>query len=221
MGGVEMNLPVYPKKPAGYAKQARCQQPAKQTPGGGQCSVLGGRPHRIRSALECQGNLVGGDSSFAKDLPRTISGKINNGCCHATTSGAAIDDQRNSIPNLIAHTGSVIALRQALQISRSRSDGQAQLFHDGARYRCIGYTQGHVAYIGCRTQRQPRTGADNQRQRTRPETLCQKVKPGIEIPRQAVGLGSGGNQKRQRLVLEAGLALVNALDRTEIDRVDG
>jgi hypothetical protein len=66
-----------------------------------------------------------------------------------------------------------------------------------------------------------RSGLDDDRQRAWPEALHQTVEGGVEVAGQFVGLLGLAEQQRERLVLGAVLQLVDAVDRVQIDRVDG
>src|ERR1700761_8310894 len=77
----------------------------------------------FRSALQRERYLVGRDGPFPKNLPRTVGGEVNDGGSNATAGGTPIYDQRNTVTNLVAHAGGVIAFGQALQVSGRGGDG--------------------------------------------------------------------------------------------------
>ena len=99
--------------------------------------------------LERQGNLVGGDRAFAEDHPRVAAtGEVDDGGGGGAGRGAAVDDQRKLVTELLADAVGVGALGQAGEIGRGGGDGQAEAADDGAGDGGLGNAQGDVAGVG-------------------------------------------------------------------------
>ena len=134
--------------------------------------------------------------------------------------GAAVDDERNAVADLVADAGGVGALGRALQIGGGGGDGQAESLDDGAGNGGIGNADGHIAGVGGGTQRQLGAGADDDGERSGPEVVGELVEHGIGVARQFVGLRQARDEQRERLVLLAALELVDVLDGVKIYGVD-
>ena len=123
-------------------------------------------------------------------------------------------------PKLIADLQRRRAFRFAMQIGRSRRDGQSGGADDGQRNFRRRHSQCHVAGIGCHLQRQLGIGFHDDGQRSRPEAAGQQVEDLRHRPGQFRGLVDRLDQQRQRLVARARLDLVDAIDRMQIEGVD-
>ena len=99
--------------------------------------------------------------------------------------------------------------------------GRPKLLDDGAGNGSIGNAQGDVAGIGGGAQRQLGSGANDDGQRTGPESVRQFVEHGVGVACQFVGLRQRGDQQRERLLLLAALEPVDALDGMQIYGVHG
>jgi hypothetical protein len=172
--------------------------------------------------LERQGDLVGGDCAFAEDHPGVASaGEIDDRGGGGTDGGAAVDNERELVAELLADAGGGGALGQAEEVGRGRGDGQAEAGDDGAGDGGFGDAEGEVAGVGGYAQGEARAGFDDDGEGAGPELLGEAVEGGVELAAELVGLGNLGDEEREGLVAGAGFELVDAFDGAEIDGVDG
>ena len=148
-------------------------------------------------------------------------GKIDDGGGQGIGRGTAIDNERNAVADLVADTGSVGTFAGVVKIGRGGGDGHAILLDDGARNGGVRDAQGDVAGVCRGAQWELAAGADDDGERAGPEAFGELVEAVVDVARQLIGLSDGGDEQRERLVLQSGLDLVNALDSVKIDGVDG
>ena len=170
--------------------------------------------------LHRQCDLMGGDRAFAQNHPRVLTAaQVDDGSCHATGRGSAVNDQWNLVAELFAHAACPRALRQPTQIGARRCNRQAQLSHDRAADWGLRYTQCDVPRARRHAQRELATGTNDDGERPRPEAFCEPVEATVNAPRQVIGLRHIGDQQRERLVPCAGLQVVDTVDRAEVYRI--
>ena len=172
--------------------------------------------------MQSQRNLVRGNCSLTQNLPGFLSaGEIHDRRVCSAGGRAAIHDQWNALPDLVAYARRVGTLGCAVQIRAGGGNRQSERCHHSPGNCGIRHAQRHIAGVGGGTKRQLRPGAHNQRQRSGPEAFRQHIEGISQIARKVVSLLHFRDQERERLMLQAALDLVNALHGTEIDRVHG
>jgi len=144
--------------------------------------------------LQYHDDFVGGDCAFSKNLPAPRSQrKVDDGGGEGVAGGASVDDERDAIADLVADAGGVGAFRCTLEVSRCRSDGQAEALDYGAGDCRIGDAEGDVAGVGCGAEGQLGSGSNDDGERAGPELVGQLVKVGVGIAGQFISLGEPGD----------------------------
>jgi len=78
----------------------------------------------VRSALEGEGDLMGGDGAFAEDHPGVIAAaEIDDRSGNGAGCGAAIDDKGDRVAELLEDTARIGALGQATEIGGGGRNG--------------------------------------------------------------------------------------------------
>jgi hypothetical protein len=159
--------------------------------------------------------------TLTENLPSSRSKrKINNRGRKSAPCRPPVNDEWNSIADLVANRCRVRTLGRTLQIRGSRRDGQSEALYDRTWNGRIRDAQGNVSCVCSRPQGQPCASPNNDRKRSRPEAIREPVKHRIAIARQRIRLGQRRNQKRKRLVLLPGLDLVDTLDCAKVHGID-
>src|ERR1700722_1042214 len=89
--------------------------------------LLGSRVMRTILSLQGHHDFVRRNSTLAQNLPAALAeSEIDDRRGLGAGRRAAIDDERNTLANLVADAPGAGALRGALQIGRSGRDGQTE-----------------------------------------------------------------------------------------------
>ena len=180
------------------------------------------RPTYDGLVLQGEGDLVGGDGAFAEDHPGvSAAGEVDDGRRGGARGGAAIDDERDLVAQLLAHAERRGALGKAGEIGGGGGVGEAETSDHGAGDCGLGDAKGEVAGVRGDAQRQPGAGLDDQSEGAGPEFFREAVEGGVELAGKLVGLGDLGDEERERFMTCAGLDLVDAIDGLKINRVYG
>jgi hypothetical protein len=172
--------------------------------------------------LQRERDLVRGDGAFAEDHPGVgAAAEVDDGGGDGAGRGAAIDDERDLVAELITDAGSVGAFGKTVQIGGGCGDRKAEFLDDGAADLAFRHAQGDVAGVRGDAQRELAAGLDDDGERARPEALGQTVEGGVDVAGEFVGLRDVADEERKGLVARAGFELVDAVDGAEIDGVDG
>jgi hypothetical protein len=109
----------------------------------------------------------------------------------------------------------------AAEISGGGSDGEAETSDDGAADGCLGNTKGEVSGVGGDAEGKLGAGLDDDGERTGPELFRETVEGCVEVASELIGLGDLVDKEREGLMTGAGFEIVDTVDSTEIDGIDG
>src|ERR1039458_8838878 len=100
----------------------------------------------MRSVLEGEGDLVGGDGAFAEDHPGVASaGEVDDSGGSGAGGGATVDNQRDLVAELLGDAGGVGTFGHSVEVGGGGCNGQAEAVDDGACDGGLGDAQGDVA----------------------------------------------------------------------------